>query len=115
MTVRLFCYIAPAAFVLTGCSRQQPVEAKQDTGPVEIRVAPVVSRHIQRVVEAVGTLFPYDEVIVSAEIEGRVDEVAVDLGDTVKEGQVLTRISDEEQQYLVAQNEALGYSGEMDC
>jgi RND family efflux transporter MFP subunit len=91
---------------MAGCSRQQPVQAKQDTGPVEIRVAPVKTRQIQRIIDSVGTLFPYEEVIVSAEIEGRVDRVEADLGDAVKEGQVLVRISDEEQRYLVAQNDA---------
>ncbi|HOQ46289.1 MAG TPA: efflux RND transporter periplasmic adaptor subunit [Bryobacteraceae bacterium] len=89
-----------------GCGREENVEAKRDPGPVVIRAAPVVTRQIQRVVESVGTLFPYDEVIVSAEVDGPVREVNVDLGDTVKEGQVLARISDEEQRYLVAQNEA---------
>ncbi|MGE5569767.1 MAG: efflux RND transporter periplasmic adaptor subunit [Rhodospirillales bacterium] len=82
------------------------MEAKRDSGPVVVRVAPVATRQIQRVVESVGTLFPYDEVIISAEVDGPVREVSADLGDTVKEGQVLARISDEEQRYLVAQNEA---------
>ncbi len=93
-----------AAFV--GCDRQQKVEAKQDSGPIEVRVAAVSTRQIQRVVESVGTLYPYDEVIISAEVDGPVQEVKADLGDAVKEGQVLARISDEEQRYLVAQNEA---------
>jgi RND family efflux transporter MFP subunit len=92
--------------ILVGCGRQQKVEAKQDSGPIEVRVAPVSTRQIQRVVEAVGTLYPYDEVIISAEVDGPVQEVKADLGDAVKEGQVLARISDEEQRYLVAQNEA---------
>jgi len=61
---------------------------------------------VQRVVEAVGTMFPIDEAIISAEVEGRVDQVLVDLGDKVAKGDVIVRISDEEQRYLVAQNEA---------
>lgn len=92
--------------ILLGCNRRPAERAKQDTGPVEIRVAPVVTRQIQRVVEAVGTLYPYDEVIVSAEVDGRVEEVRFDLGDAVNEGDVLVRISEEEQRYLVAQTEA---------
>lgn len=97
---------ATGLVLLAGCSRQTPVQASRDTGPVEIRVAPVVTRQIQRVVESVGTLYPYDEVIISAEVEGPVLRVEADLGDAVKEGQVLARISEEEQRYLVAQNEA---------
>jgi RND family efflux transporter MFP subunit len=91
---------------LAGCGRQQAVQSRRDSGPIEIRTAPVVMRQMQRVVEAVGTLFPFDEVIVSAEIEGRVDEVPVDLGDSVQQGQVLARVSEEEQRYLLAQTEA---------
>ncbi len=89
-----------------GCNRRPADQAKRDSGPVPVRVAPVVTRQIQRVVEAVGTLYPYDEVIVSAEVDGRVEEVRFDLGDPVKEGDVLARISEEEQRYLVAQTEA---------
>ena len=56
--------------------------------------------------ESVGSLFPYEEVIISSEIEGPVEEVKADLGDRVTPSQVLVRISDEEQRYLLAQNEA---------
>lgn len=101
----------PAAWLLLmmaapGCNRRPVEGAKPDSGPVSIRVAPVVTRQIQRVVEAVGTLYPYDEVIVSAEVDGRVEEVRFDLGDAVNEGDALVRISEEEQRYLVAQTEA---------
>ena len=104
------------------CNRQPPVQAKQDSGPVAVSVARVVTRDIQRSVDSIGTLFPYDEVLISAEIDGRVDEVKADLGDNVAERQVLVHISDEEQKFVVAQNEAqlhqslerLGLAGEDD-
>lgn len=89
-----------------GCSKQDPIQAKQETGPVPVRVAPVVQKKTTRVVESVGTLFSYDEAIISAEIDGRIEQIAVDMGDRVQAGQVLVRISDEEQRYLLAQNEA---------
>ena len=88
------------------CNRQPVAPARQDTGPVAVRVAPVTVRQMQRVVEGVGTLFPYDEAIISAEVEGRAEEVLVDLGDRVTPGQPMVRIADEEQRYLLAQNEA---------
>ena len=78
--------------VLAGCNRQPPVRARQDTGPVQVRTAPVSVRELQRVVESVGSLFPFEEVIVSSEIDGRVTEVASDLGDRVEAGQVLVRV-----------------------
>jgi RND family efflux transporter MFP subunit len=93
-------------FVSSGCSRQEPIQAKQDSGPIPVRVSPVETREIRRVVHSVGTLFPYDETVVSAEIEGRVEELGADLGDSVQKGQVLVRLSDEEQRYVVAETEA---------
>ncbi|MBM3740080.1 MAG: efflux RND transporter periplasmic adaptor subunit [Acidobacteria bacterium] len=99
----------PAALLLTSfttCQKQAPQKAKQDSGPVAVSTAPVTTRQLARSVDSVGTLFPFDEVIVSAEIEGRVDKVNFDLGDTVRQGDALVNISDEEQRYILAQNEA---------
>jgi RND family efflux transporter MFP subunit len=91
---------------LASCSRQSAVKAKEDGGPIKVRVAPVISKELRREVEAVGSLFPFEEVTISSEIDGRVEEVRADLGDRVAPGQILVRISDEEQRYLLAQNEA---------
>lgn len=98
--------LGAAAGVLTGCRPGPPTESKADTGPLEVRLAAVSYRDVKRVVHSVGTLFPFDEVIMRAEIQGPVERVNVDLGDRVAEGQVMVEISDEEQRYLVAQNEA---------
>ncbi len=103
------CYLPVGVILMlsvVGCSRQQPTQTRRETGPLEVRVSPVTARQIQRIVEAVGTLFPFDEVVVSAEIEGPVHRVDVDLGDPVQQGQVLALISEEEQRYLVTQTEA---------
>lgn len=98
--------LALSIAAMTGCNRQGPVEAKQDSGPIKVRTAHVVTKELQRDVESVGSLFPYEEVVISSEIDGRVESVTADLGDRVTEGQVLVRVSEEEQKYLVAQNEA---------
>src|SRR5205085_8935890 len=92
--------------ILSACNRQPAVQAKQDTAPIKVQVAPVVSKQIQRNVESVGSLFPFEEVTISSEIDGRAIEVPVDLGDRVAKDQVLVRVSDEEQRYLLSQNEA---------
>lgn len=91
---------------LLGCNRQAPVQAKQDPGPIPVRATTVAAKQLQRDVESVGTLFPYEEVTISSEIDGRVIEVGADLGDSVTKDQVLVRVSDEEQRYLLAQQEA---------
>ncbi|HTM49248.1 MAG TPA: efflux RND transporter periplasmic adaptor subunit [Bryobacteraceae bacterium] len=91
---------------LAGCNKQPAVQAKQDSGPIPVKVVKVAARQAPRDVESVGTLFPFEEVTISSEIDGRVVEVGADLGDSVPKGHVLVRVSDEEQRYLLAQNEA---------
>ena len=51
--------------------------------PVKARVVGVAERQVRRNVEAVGTLFPMDEVTVGSEVDGRVARVLVDVGDEV--------------------------------
>ncbi|MBY0374656.1 MAG: efflux RND transporter periplasmic adaptor subunit [Bryobacteraceae bacterium] len=92
---------------LTGCVKEKPIQAKQESGgPIAVQMAAVKSRQVTRVVESVGTFFPFDEAIISAEVDGKVDQVKIDLGDQVTANQILIHISDEEQRYLLAQQEA---------
>jgi RND family efflux transporter MFP subunit len=95
-----------SVFGLGGCGQKQQRADTKAGGPVEVRAAPVRTRTLTRTVESVGTLFPFEEAIISAEVAGPVVEVKADLGDAVRQGDVLARISDEEQRYLVAQQEA---------
>src|SRR4051812_19250973 len=106
MRSRTYLLLAVAVVLLPGCNRSTPVQAKQDSGPIRVRTAPVVAKDIRRVVESVGSLFPYEEVVISSEIEGPVQAVNADLGDRVEQNQVLVRVSEEEQRYLLAQNDA---------
>jgi multidrug resistance efflux pump len=105
MTWKHITTLVALAALAGGCSKPKAVQAKQG-GPIQVTVAPVVARNVQRAVEGVGTLYPFDEAVISAEIEGRVDDVKVDLGDAVTPGQVMVHISDEEQRYMLAQMEA---------
>jgi len=91
---------------LAGCNKEAPVQAKQDAAPIAVKATHISVKQLQRDVESVGTLFPFEEVTISSEIDGRVTEVGADLGDSVTKGQVLVRVSDEEQRYILAQNEA---------
>jgi RND family efflux transporter MFP subunit len=93
---------------LASCKKEEAAKpaAKKESGPVKVRAAVARERVVKRSVESVGTLFPLDETVVSAEIDGKVDQLKVDFGDTVAKGQLMVHISDEEQRYLLAQNEA---------
>jgi multidrug efflux pump subunit AcrA (membrane-fusion protein) len=106
LRIGLSVAIAVTLAFTPGCRRQSEAKAQAESGPIEVRTARVADRQVRRVVDSVGTLFPYDEAIISAEVDGPVEKVAVDLGDRVTKGQLMVQISDEEQRYLVAQTEA---------
>jgi RND family efflux transporter MFP subunit len=55
----------------------------------------------------VGSLFPFEESILSSQVEGRVAEVLADVGDNVKEGQALITIDPQELQYEVDRQRGL--------
>lgn len=105
LTATLFaCCVFNAA-----CSRGN---ASPSTAPavakakLKVQIAEVEQQPRQRMVEAVGSLFAHDEVTVSSEAEGRVEEVFFDVGDRVSKGQVLARISPVEMQLTVEQQKA---------
>ncbi len=52
-----------------------------------------------RSVQAVGSLFPLEESVVSSEVAGRVETVLADVGDRVAQGQVLVTLSPVELKY----------------
>jgi multidrug efflux pump subunit AcrA (membrane-fusion protein) len=72
----------------------------------KVRLLAVEKQEQRRTVEAVGSLFALDEVVVSSEAEGRVEQVLVDVGDRVSKGQILARISPIELQLTVEQQQA---------
>ena len=91
----------------TGWGRGRASADPQGAGkPVKARVVTVVSRQIQRAVESVGSLFPFEEVTVGSEVEGRVDEVFVDGGDRVAKGRPLVKIVPEELSLTIEQEQA---------
>jgi RND family efflux transporter MFP subunit len=89
-----------------GCSRSQQAKAGSDGSPIEVRVHAVEQRVVRRPVQAVGSLYALEESTVSAEVEGRVERVLADVGDTVQEGQVLVTLSPVELQYEVQRQQA---------
>jgi multidrug efflux pump subunit AcrA (membrane-fusion protein) len=104
------------------CTRGTAEDAKAGAKAVSAIVVPVEPREIRRNVEAVGSLFPYEEVTVSAEVEGKVEQVLVDVGDRVGTGQPLVRVAPVELQLALERQKAamrqaqarLGLSSEED-
>jgi len=75
-----------------GCGRGRANDEGHAARAVKARIVPVVVRKLQRIVESVGSLVPFEEVTVGSEVEGRVDAVYVDVGDAVAPGRPLVRI-----------------------
>jgi membrane fusion protein, multidrug efflux system len=85
--------LAAGAVALGGCARGRAAEdGAPGSRPVKAHVVPVVSRSVQRTVDSVGSLFPFEEVTVGSEVEGRVAQVFVDVGDAVARGRALVKI-----------------------
>jgi RND family efflux transporter MFP subunit len=83
-----------------GCGRSQPGSVQGDAAhPIPVRVYTVTEETARRHVQAVGSLYALEESLLSAEVEGRVAQVLVDVGDTVREGQPLIMLDPQELQY----------------
>lgn len=61
-------------------------------GPVVVRVIEAKEEVVDRVVEITGTLGGAEEILISAEVDGRVERVAADLGDVVGRGGLLVQL-----------------------
>lgn len=71
------------------CGNTRKVTAAGSSGEdkaLTVTIAAVESREVRRTVEAVGSLFAYDEVTVSPEVDGRAEKVLVDVRDHVAKG-----------------------------
>ena len=92
------------------CGNTRKVTAAGSSGEdkaLTVSIATVESRQVNRTVEAVGSLFAFDEVTVSPEVDGRAEKVLVDVGDHVIKGQVLAQILPLEYELAVSQAQAL--------
>jgi RND family efflux transporter MFP subunit len=106
------------------CSKANSAENGNQAAPKPIHVTELVvqPKQVRRNIESVGSLFPYEEVSVSSEVEGRVEQVLVDVGDRVSKGQPIVKIvptelqlgADQQRAALQQAQARLGISGESD-
>lgn len=95
-----FCSLA-----LTGCERGQPQQTaaqKPSTQPQAVEVVPVKSAVMSATLALPGQLLPYESVDLFPRVAAFVQDISVDRGSEVKEGQLLVRLNAPE---LTAQRE----------
>ena len=107
---RVCCVLAAVVpvFFVSGCSNGHANSAeasKARTTPA--RIYTVAEETTRRRVQTVGSLFALEESTLSAEVEGRVDAVLADVGDTVKDGQPLIELDRQELQFEVDRQQGL--------
>ncbi len=89
------------------CSKTSGKQVDAAAGrSLSVRVFAVEQKQIRRNVESVGSLFPFEEVTVSSEVEGRVEHVLVDVGDHVAIGQTIVKVVPTELQLTLDQQRA---------
>jgi RND family efflux transporter MFP subunit len=97
-----------AAVFVAGCSKTQSASALGDAAhPTPVHLYTVAEETARRHIQAVGSLYAFEESILSSEVEGRVAEVVADVGDNVKQGQVLITLDSRELQFEVDRQRGL--------
>jgi len=101
-TRSIFLLILGVGITLTGCSKGVSPGGRVNASAT-MRIQSVTAREetLPQRVEAVGSLLAIDESTISSQVEGPVTQIAVDVGDVVKEGQVMVSIDPIELQYAV--------------
>ncbi|MDZ8118738.1 efflux RND transporter periplasmic adaptor subunit [Pontiella agarivorans] len=106
-------HLSPAAFILItgicaglfGCSNESGTEGGIRP-PAPVETAPVETGSIRAVRTFGGALEPRAAFMVSPKIGGRLEEVLVDIGDSVDRGAVAARLDDDEYRQDLVQAEA---------
>jgi RND family efflux transporter MFP subunit len=110
--VPLFALVFGAGWLVHGSAGDRadketlPSEAawrRSDAAPVAVTVEPVTFRPVQRSVEGIGSLHGFEEVTISARVEGRVQKLAFDVADRVRPGDVLLEIDPTDYELSVQQ------------
>jgi RND family efflux transporter MFP subunit len=78
--------------LMAGCSRPAPPTPPVSDDTIPVRLASVTLRPLDQTIPVVGTLFPKDEAVLSAEVDGRVEKIMAEFGDRLADGQVVAHI-----------------------
>ncbi|MGH9785194.1 MAG: efflux RND transporter periplasmic adaptor subunit, partial [Terriglobia bacterium] len=99
------------AGTVVSCSQDRnpggQVRAAADaTRPIPVQVVVATRQDIHRTVETVGSFTADDEVVISSEVDGRVADVHVGMGDRVEKGEVMVEVEPAELELASEQQKA---------
>src|SRR5437870_3846738 len=99
------------ALTFTGCHTSDPQAATKNTGasapPAKsVRLVPATERSLARTVTAPGTLAADEQAALSFKVPGRLSTLSVDLGSSVRKGQLIAQLETKEFQRRLEQAEA---------
>lgn len=101
-------FLALSVLLASGCSKTQTASVLGDAAhPTPVHFYTVAEETARRRIQAVGSLYPFEESILSSEVEGRVADVLADVGDSVREGQPLITLDSRELQLEVDRQRGL--------
>jgi len=110
--ILLFLSAAAIGTGLTGCSRSKGqgnnagASASPTPAAIAVSTTSAVSRQLPRYFEANGSLAPNEQADVAAETSGKVAAVGVDLGSSVRRGQMIVKLDDADFRIRVQQAQA---------
>ncbi|HYV24934.1 MAG TPA: efflux RND transporter periplasmic adaptor subunit [Pyrinomonadaceae bacterium] len=96
---------------LAGCKSDYPSSGKaaspdSKSAPRQVKTAKVAEMPIGETVTVNGSLAAYDRVTVSTKVPGRLQAISIDLGSTVRKGQVIAQLEQQDYKLRVQQAEA---------
>ncbi len=104
INVFLYSVIVTSLFTAVACQKKDTKTVEEKVFNVQIQDA--VKRPLKPFIESIGTLNPFEEVTVSAEIEGVIRSVKVEEGSQVSKGMLLAAIDDSDYSLQVKRAEA---------
>jgi RND family efflux transporter MFP subunit len=106
---RLFCVFlclitAGSLLSFTACKKNETKSGEEKVFNVQVK--DIVKKPLKPFIESIGTLNPFEEVTISAEVEGVLRSVKVDEGSQVSKGMLLAAIDDSDYGLEVKRAEA---------
>ena len=97
---------AIGAILLSGCSKEPPIASPSTTPPVALKTGLFELREVDLTYTAEAVVEAVRQSTVAAQITGRIIDIRFDVGDYVKQGEVIVRIDERAATQAVAASEA---------